>query len=282
MPGSHWLGNPGGVSLLPRDSFNWLISGDQAPLSALARGQVEADQARTPPESVPQHVPSIFVNAADDCWSLSSPRAPPQPRRTHIAGPASAACSPTLEPLSSPRAPDAILHMLLEARDSALKLGEEAHLFRAHRCRSMQRDTESQFRSELPGPGPGMGDSVSLSSYLTSQQHASGGHLPASFDGPVTREGRDAGGSTAKNMCNQADLDDAGAPCNSLNSFKESLSRPSHGRAGQAPCPQTCGDAQREKGMANYSVCDRDVRAKRRALPQRNWSLECGSRGARP
>ena len=99
---------------------------------------------------------------------------------------------------------------------------------------------------------------------------------------PVTREGRDAGGSTAKNMCNQADLDDAGAPCNSLNSFKESLSRPSHGRAGQAPCPQTCGDAQREKGMANYSVCDRDVRAKRRALPQRNWSLECGSRGARP
>ena len=168
---------------MPRDSFNWLISGDQASLSALARGQVEADQATTPPESVPQHVSRIFVNAADDCWSLSSPRAPPQPRRTHIAGPASAACSPTLEPLSSPRAPDAILHMLLEARDSALKLGEEAHLFRAHRCRSMQNDTESQFRSEPPGPGPGMGDSVSLSSYLTSQQHASGGHLPASVDG---------------------------------------------------------------------------------------------------
>ena len=183
MPGSHWLGNPGGVSLLPRESFNWLISGDQAPLSVLARGEVEADQATTPPESVPQHVSRIFVNAADDCWPLSSPHASPQPRRAHIAGLASAACSPTLEPLSSPRAPDAILHMLLEARDSALKLGEEAHLFRAHRCRSMQRDTESQRRSGPPEPGPGMGDSVSLSSYLTSQQHASGGHVPTSVDG---------------------------------------------------------------------------------------------------
>ena len=30
---------------------------------------------------------------------------------------------------------------------------------------------------------------------------------------PVPRKGRDAGGSTATNMCNQADLDDAGAPC---------------------------------------------------------------------
>ena len=30
---------------------------------------------------------------------------------------------------------------------------------------------------------------------------------------PVPRKGRDAGGSTATDMCNQADLDDAGAPC---------------------------------------------------------------------